>query len=57
MFLEISLIFLCIKVIMILNKNEFKVDLSLQTPKIKCEKAELTVKLKYLFIHLFKNDK
>ena len=57
MFLEISLILWCINVKMIVNKNEFKVDLSLSTRKIIGEKAELTVKLKYLFIHLFKNDK
>ena len=53
MFLEISFILLlCLKVITILYKNEFKVDMSLLTQKIKYEKAEFTAIRKYLSIYL-----
>ena len=53
MFLEISFILLlCLKVITILYKNEFKVDMSLLTQKMKYEKAEITEICKYLSIYI-----
>ena len=53
MFLEISfIILLCLKVITISYQNQFKVDMSLLTQKMKYENAEITEICKYLPIYL-----